>query len=66
MKTKTIPKENTTLGCRKLFLSKNRSMIGRENHPRLEMLVDRLLVDELYLSTTIVVDHSAKVVTGFQ
>jgi hypothetical protein len=30
------------------------------------MLVDRLQMDELYLSTTVVVDLSAKVVMGLQ
>lgn len=42
-------KENTTLGCHESFLSKNRTMTIGEDHPQLEMMVDRLLVDELYL-----------------
>jgi hypothetical protein len=64
MKTKTISKENTNPTCHKSFLLKNRTKIGGEDHPQLEMLVDRLLVDELYLSTMAMVDLSAKVVMG--
>jgi hypothetical protein len=41
-------------------------MIGGEDHPQLEMLVDRLLVDRLYLSTTTMVDLLVKVVLGLQ
>jgi hypothetical protein len=64
MKTKTISKENTTPTCHESFLLKNHTKIGGEDHPQLEMLVDRLLVDELYLSTMVMVELSAKVVMG--
>jgi hypothetical protein len=64
MKTRTIPKENTTPRCHKSFLPKNRTMIEREDHPQLEMLVDCLRVDGLYLSATAVVDLLVDVVTG--
>jgi hypothetical protein len=56
MKTRTIPKENTTPGCYKSFMSKNRTMIKKEDYPRLEMLVDYLQVDGLYLSAIAMVD----------
>jgi hypothetical protein len=36
MKIRIISKENTTTWCHKLFLPKNCTMIGRENHPWLE------------------------------
>jgi hypothetical protein len=39
-------------------------MTRKEDHPWLEMLVDHLWVDELYLLPIVVVDLSAKVVTG--
>ncbi len=66
MRTKVIPKENTTLGCHKSFLPKNYTMTEGENHPRLEMLIDRLLVDEQYLSTIMVANPLAEVVTGLR
>ncbi|CAM6007706.1 unnamed protein product [Sphagnum balticum] len=37
-------------------------MTGGENHPQSEMLVDRLLVDKLYLSTMAMVDLLTQVV----
>ncbi len=66
MKMKTIPKKNTIPRCHKSFLPKFCTMIGGEDHPQLEMLVDRLLVDRLYLSTTTMVDLLVKVVLGLQ
>ncbi len=63
MRMKTTPKENTTPRCHKSFLPKNYTMIKREDHPQLEMLVDNQLMDGLYLSTTMVVDFSVEVVT---
>jgi hypothetical protein len=39
-------------------------MIIGEDHPQLEMLVNRLLVDGLYLLETTMVDLSTKVVMG--
>jgi hypothetical protein len=41
-------------------------MTEGENHPRLEMLIDRLLVDEQYLSTIMVANPLAEVVTGLR
>ncbi len=41
-------------------------MTKGEDHLRLEMLIDRLLVDGLYLSVTAMVDLSMEVVKGFQ
>jgi hypothetical protein len=66
MRTKTIPKENTTLGCHKSFLPENYTMTERGNHPQLKMLIDCLLVDKQYLSTTIVANPLAKVVIGLR
>lgn len=66
MSTKTILKESTTPRCHKLFLSKNYTKNGRANHPRLEIPIDRLLMDGLYLSTTIVVYLSKLVMVGLQ
>jgi hypothetical protein len=43
---------------------KDRTMTGREDHPQLEMLVNCLLVDGLYLLATMVVDLLAEVVMG--
>ncbi len=40
-------------------------MIREKDHPQLEMLVDRLLVDILYLSIMIVADPLVEVVTCF-
>jgi len=37
-----------------------------EDHPQLEMLVDHLLVDGLYLSTMAMVDLLVEVVMGLQ
>ncbi len=66
MRTRTIPKENTTLGCHESFLLENCTMIEKENHPRLEMLMNQLLVDRLYLLTTIMVDLLEEVVMGLK
>jgi hypothetical protein len=41
-------------------------MIEKENHPRLEMLMNQLLVDRLYLLTTIMVDLLEEVVMGLK
>jgi hypothetical protein len=65
MKTKTILKENTTSRCHESFLLQNYTMTKGENHPQLEMLVDCLLMDELYLSIMMVVDLLAEVVSDF-
>jgi hypothetical protein len=65
MRMKTILKENTTLGCRESFLLENHTMTRGEDHPWLEMLVDHLRMDELYLLTMVAVDLSAEVVIGF-
>jgi hypothetical protein len=64
MKMKIIPKKNTTRRWHKLFLLKNRTMTRGENHPQLEMLVNRILVDGLYLLVMAAVAFLAKVVTS--
>jgi hypothetical protein len=64
MKMKIILKKNTTPGCHKSFIPKNYTMIKGENHPQLEMLVDRMLVDGLYQLAMAVVALLAKVLTG--
>jgi hypothetical protein len=66
MMMRTIPRENITPGCHESFLPKNCTMIEREDHPQLEMLVESRLVDGLYLSTTMVVDFLVEVVMGLQ
>jgi hypothetical protein len=66
MRTRIIPKESTIPRCHELFLLKNCTMNEGENHPQLELLVDRVLMDKLYLSTMGMVDLLAEVVTGLQ
>jgi hypothetical protein len=57
-------KESITLGCQKSFLVKNHAMYEKKNHLRSKMLVGLLLVEELHLLATMVVDLSAMVVKG--
>jgi hypothetical protein len=64
MKMMIILKENITRKCHELFLQENRTMNKGVNHPKLGMLVGHLLVDELYLSTMVVVDRLAAAVMG--
>ncbi len=66
MKTRIISQENTTPRCHKSLLSKSCTMNERAYHPRLEMLMGFLLVDELFLLATLVVDLSMVVVIGLQ
>jgi hypothetical protein len=66
MKTRIISKENTTSGCHELFLLKNHTMNEGADHPQLELLVGLLLVDELFLLATVVVDLLMVVVIGLQ
>jgi hypothetical protein len=66
MKMMTIPKVSTTPRCHESFLLKNCTMNEGEDHPQLEMLVDHLLVDGLYLSTMAMVDLLVEVVMGLQ
>jgi hypothetical protein len=66
MRTMTIPKESTTPRCHESFLPKNYTMNVGEDHPWLEMLVDHLLMDGLYLSTMVMVDLLTEVITDLQ
>jgi hypothetical protein len=64
MKTMIHLKENTTLGCQELFLLENHAMNEKADHPRLEMLMGFLLVEEMYLQAMMVADLLAMVVIG--
>jgi len=66
MKMRIIPKESTTPRCHELVLSENCTMTKGEDHPKLEMVVNWVLVDGLYLLVTIMVDLSVEVVKGLQ
>jgi hypothetical protein len=66
MGMRTIPKKSTTPRCHKLFLPKNLTMIEREDHPQLKMVINYVLVDGLYLLAMTMVDLSAKLVKGLQ
>jgi hypothetical protein len=66
MRTRTIPKESTTPRCHELFLLEKHTMTKRKDHPQLEMVVNCVMVDGLYLLAMIVVDLLAEVVKGLQ
>jgi hypothetical protein len=66
MRMRTIPKASTTPRCLESFLPKNCTTNEGEDHPQLEMSIDHLLVDRLYLSTMVMVDLLVEVVMGLQ